>query len=222
MDTPLVILANSHKHGGICLAGKVFTRSTKQWVRPVSACESGALRPGWLHHVAGTIPQIGMCLSIPLGKPFPENHQRENHTIESGHWTRIGQLNADDLTTLTDHEEQLWHNDWHSLRGHNDRIPELIAKNCCTGSLRLIKPVNLRFRLDHQPQRTALRALFNYAGHHYVLAVTDDAATGRWRERLEQGHDGHAEGLLTISLGLPLDGYCYKLVAGVIELDTDH
>ena len=222
METPLVILASSHKLGGICLAGKLFTRSTGQWVRPVSAHESRALKSDWLQHAAGTIPPVGMCLSVPLGQPLPENHQRENHTIESGPWARIGQLQAEDLIPLVDPDERLWQDDWHSHRGRNDRIPDSIVRRACNASLRLIKPVGLRFQLDHQPDRIALRALFDHAGQRYALAVTDDVAVRRWRGRLDRGHDGHADALLTISLGLPFHGFCYKLVAGVIELDTRH
>ena len=222
MEAPLVILASSHKHGGICLAGKLITPSAGQWVRPVSPRETGALPPSWLHRVAGTIPRVGMCLSVPLGRPVPEEHQQENHAIEAGLWTRIPQISTDKLTTLVDPDQPLWQDGGHSFRGHNDRIPESIVRATCRASLRLIKPAMLRFTLDHAPDKTGLRALFDHAGRHYALAVTDDVAIRYWKERLDQGHDGRADALLTISLGLPFNGFCYKLVAGVIELEKRH
>jgi hypothetical protein len=39
--------------------------------------------------------------------------------------------------------------------------------------------------------------------------------------RLADGHDGRSDALLCLSLAQPFNGYCYKLVAGVVEAGAE-
>ena len=76
-----------------------------------------------------------------------------------------------------------------------------------------------RRRLDE------VRALFRWRGARYDLAVTDIDFELRMRHLPDGLHPFRAAGLpltrriyLLISLGEPLEGVCYKLVAGVIAI----
>jgi hypothetical protein len=75
--------------------------------------------------------------------------------------------------------------------------------------------------------RRQLRALFGWCGARYRLAVTDVEFERRMRDLPNGLHPFHAAGLpltstiyLLISLGEPLEGVCYKLVAGLIAIET--
>ena len=107
------------------------------------------------------------------------------------------------------------------MNGMNDRIPIEVANERCESSLVLIEPRNFQlFLATGLTFKQKIRAEFMYNGDTYNLSVTDpfvekiyaDRTPGRYRieDRLLY---------LCISLGEPLDGFCYKLVAGVIGLE---
>lgn len=219
MHEPVVILASSRKNGGICLAGKRIGSPGHEWVRPVSLAEGQAWTAYGLRERAGRVPVVGNCVKIPLAMPHPGAYQRENWIVRSGNWTAMADRPVSSIVALVDTEAPLWLGGWHSALGWNDRVPQAWAMAYCRVSLRLIRPDRLRFVLDFNGCRMIVRAEFEWAGHTYRLIVTDNAAELRWLDRLTEGDDGHADALLTISLGLPFHGYCYKLVAGVMELD---
>ena len=215
MYQPLVILASSRKNGGICLAGKRVGMG--EWVRPVSVQQGRAWSVRSLHILAGCVPQVGERFVLPLGQGMPDAYQRENCSVRFTRWHAAGRMSTHELEGLTDQPATLWLNGWQSVHGWNDRIPEHIAAQRCDSSLLLIRPEAVRFRLDQSGGNLALRAVFDYRDQHYDLKVTDDRAREVWIERLADGHDGRADALLCISLGQAFHGYCYKLVASVIE-----
>lgn len=216
MYQPIVILASSRKNGGICLAGKRL--STGEWVRPVSMQPGQSWSVRSLNYLAGAVPQVGERFMLPLGEGVPGAYQRENCHVRFSRWHAAGRMNTRELTRLVDRPPALWLDGWHTVHGWNDRIPERVAAQRCDSSLLLIRPDTLRFRLDQGGGNLALRAVFDYRGQHYDLKVTDDQVRAQWIERLADGHDGHADALLCISLGQAYEGYCYKLAASVIEL----
>lgn len=218
MYQPIVILASSRKNGGICLAGKRLGMG--EWVRPVSVQPGQAWSVRSLHILAGHVPQVGERFVLPLGQGIPAAYQRENCSVRFAPWHAAGRMSARELEGLADQPATLWLNSWQSVHGWNDRIPEHVAAQRCDSSLLLIRPEALRFRLDQGGCNLALRAVFDYRGQHYDLKVTDDQVCGLWIERLADGHDGRADALLCVSLGQAFQGYCYKLVASVIELSA--
>lgn len=214
----LVILASSRKLGGICLAGKDLSCAQPRWIRPVCPTAGQAWPASVLRLRAGGIPHLGSQVCIPLAQPLPEAHQQENWLVGAGAWQHKGTMPTDAMLELVDAESALWMNGTHSVHGWNDRVPECLAAQSIRSSLRLIRPQWLRFEMDYNGYKFALRAAFGWAGDEYRLIVTDESAVARWHARLMDGESGHCNALLTISLGLPFHGYCYKLVAGVMEL----
>lgn len=216
MCQPLVILASSRKFGGICLAGKRV--GSGEWVRPVSVQPGQAWSVRSLQILAGGVPRVGELYTMPLRKRVPSSYQRENVSVGFERWHTSGLVSEHELTSLVDRPAKLWLDGWSSVSGWNDRIPEPLAIRHCDSSLMLIRPKALHFRLDLSHGNLSLCAAFDYLGQHYDLKVTDERASGRWIERLTEGHNGRTDGLLCISLSQAYHGYCYKLVAGVIEL----
>ncbi|TAH45874.1 MAG: hypothetical protein EYC67_09875 [Betaproteobacteria bacterium] len=217
MHFPVVILASSRKNGGICLAGRRLDGAASAWVRPVSRLAGQSWPRRSLQILAGGVPGIGDRISLPIAASCPEGHQRENVGVRFEQWQRQGRIDVRALPALLDMPETLWRNGWHSVHGWNDRVPGEIAAHECRHSLLLVRPQALHFRLSVQGSDLVLRAAFVYRGERHVLRVTDEQACQRWLARLADGHSGCSDALLCLSLGLPFNGYCYKLVAGVIE-----
>jgi hypothetical protein len=211
----ITVLASSHKHGGICLAGKC---TDGRWVRPVSHGKA----PGWttasLGHRLGRIPVAGDRVAVPCLYPTPLGHQTENFIVGTGIWSDHGHASRAEIERMAESSGMLWNVGQSSAGGINDRVDACRAVDQPLGSLRLIRPQGLRLVGSACHAKFRLRAEFDFQGYPYRLCVTDIAAIAIWKERLAGGHSGNVEALLCISLGLPLDGYCYKLVAGMIEL----
>jgi hypothetical protein len=173
---------------------------------------------GLLGRKAGRIPVVGDVFSIPLSVSQPWEYQSENWQVGAGAWRYTGHPSNRALVPLADDEVSLWQNSWCSGAGFNDRVPLGMALRDDAGSLRLIRPNKLTFVSEMYNGRRKLRAHFFYRSAMYRLCVTDALACERWYARLDAGHNGAADALLCISLGQPWDAFCYKLVAGVIEL----
>lgn len=215
MQEAMVVLASSRKSGGVCLAGKRLGACKPEWIRPVSGHPVDSWRARTLRARLGDIPAMGECIELPLQRPVPEGHQRENWLVGDGAWRRTGVFSESDIIELLDEEVPLWLNGFSSGQGLNDRIPLVLATTLCHSSLKLIRPAKLRFSLAYSGK---LKASFHWAGAAYHLCVTDDSVQARWSHLLANGHDGHCDAALTISLGVPFQGDCYKLVAGVTEI----
>ena len=224
MRSSILILASSRKPGGICLAGKRLdgTRldGTRRgaWVRPVWECTGLGWSSSILGARAGRIPVVGDVFGMPLAVPQPWEHQPENWRVGAGSWDYSGHHESKALIAFADDKATLWNDCGSSSCGINDRVPASTARCDGDGSLRLIRAKGLQFISAVEHDHRKLRAEFVYGGNRYRLCVTDVQACERWHARLAAGHNGAADALLCISLGQPLGDYCYKLVAGVIEL----
>ncbi|HET8925276.1 MAG TPA: hypothetical protein VFN26_20000 [Candidatus Acidoferrum sp.] len=132
-------------------------------------------------------------------------------------WVKTGTITWHDLDTAIDgFNGSLWVDGHSSYNGLNDRIP-LAQAQPLPSSLKLVEPEGLIVAVALEginPKRTA-RAHFSLGGTNYALTVTDPVAAPSY---LAQGEGEYPVGAarLCISIGEPYDGYCYKLVAGII------
>ena len=216
----ILCLANSRKYQGRCIAG--LQLDGQGWLRPVSrdASSHGALTEASIKLQDGSSPQLMDIIELPLIKPCPVLHQRENWYVSNDSWrlkARPG--NGPMLTSFLDHGPSL-------LGGTSDRVSLAELHDLdLQPSLCLIQPDNnhvmwlstMSFR--GYPQ---VRALFRVSNNTYNLSVTDSL----WEARVpgregaysssELGVPQSASIFLTVSLGEPFNGFCYKLVAGVL------
>ncbi len=113
----------------------------------------------------------------------------------------------------------------HIFGGPGDRIRvEDLATHPIAGSLCLVAPREVRFvsQIGYRGLPQA-RLRFSHRGTSYRLAVTDP----EWELRIGGMPDGEYSAsqvgvredslLLTLSLGEPFEGACYKLVAAIFE-----
>ena len=218
----LVLLANSRKHSGRCIAGKELLGSGYgPWVRPISERPSAEVSLHERSYENGKEPQILDIVEVPLLKASPSLHQTENHLIDSGLcWLKKGELKWTDLDQLIDHPNSLWGSGQSSYYGLNDRVT-LNDVSTYTHSLALIEPVSLNVTVDTEGEefgnpRRRVRASFSYQGIKYSLAITDPIAVGVFRPKSEGAYP-LTNSLLCVSLGEVWEGYCYKLVATVVN-----
>jgi Dual OB-containing domain len=216
-------LANSIKLGGRCIAG--LRTDNAGWVRAVGPRNS-ALHSA--HYVLEDLsePRPLDVVAADLAKHDPARHQPENWTIALKPWS----LKSRAVTQTT----------WQLLRPAIVSGPEMLGgstdresfagfeKTPPSASLAVILPIDLAWSVTTAEGKRKTRAQFSLAGAHYDLSVTDP----NWRQALADLPDGqHGWGslaaesgkrpLLTISLGEPFEGDCYKLVAAVIPLKPE-
>lgn len=217
----IVCLANSRKNSGRCIAGKELTNPTGVWIRPVSARETEEVSLDESQYQDGTYPCALDVIEIVFQEHRPKNYQQENWLFDPGYyWDRAGQVLWDDLANLEDHCASLWVNGQSTYHGLNDQLP-LHQANSLTDSLKLIRVNSLQLEVCApgaafgNPKRRVL-GQFQHAGSDYLLWVTDVDIEKKYLA-FGDGRYDVGECFLTISLGEPFNGYCYKLIAAVIE-----
>jgi len=216
----ILCLANSRKLTGRCIAGKeVRTKSFGGWVRPVSGRPGGEISEEERRYPDGTGPQVLDIISVPLLKAHPHGCQNENHLIDdTSYWQKVGKAGWKDLEGAVDTiRGELWVNEYHSFNGLNDRIPVHLAAEL-GGSLVLVHTANLVIAVAPEGAirvKRKVRAEFSLNGAPYKLTVTDPVIEANYLGKPD-GEYSIKSAYVCVSVGEPYDGYCYKLVAGVI------
>ncbi len=214
----LVILANSRKGGSRCVAGiEIRNRRAHDWIRPVDGPE-GTVANYYRWYADHTEPALGDVLSLSLKQPEQRtDHQRENWWLDTSvRWTKDGALTWEQLCTLPMSVEPLWPDAeaGDTSFGLNNRVRFTSAQSM-TSSLKLISVNQLKIDVVHGNHKR-LDGTFDFAGNSYRLGITDPIYEHMYQNE-PQGSYELGECLLTISLGAPFAGFCYKLIAGIIE-----
>lgn len=217
----LLILANSRKSSGRCIAGiEIRGNRATGWVRPVSARDHGEVSECERRYEDGTDPKVLDVVRVPLLRHVSLLHQRENWVLDPDYyWERIRTAETQELGALVDSSD-LWLSATSDTRyGLNDRVDETVAKTL-VDSLRLIHVEDLQYRVfapsaDFGNSKRRVLATFTHSGTEYRVYVTDPIVE---REYLARGGEFHEIGAayLTVSLAELHDGFCYKVVAAVI------
>jgi hypothetical protein len=219
----LICLANSRKWNGSCVAG--LRADGGGWMRPVDGCaEHGELGRSQTRLPDGSYPRPLDLLRIPLSEAKPARTQPENWTISREQWALLGRPVAPALHRIV---HSAIANDPDLLGNRTDRVPEkYFEEHPGAPSLALIAPETLHWWIGKDAkEKRKLRAHFRWRGAGYSLVVTDVEVERHTRDLPDGLHPFRAAGLpaanrlyLLISLGEPLEGVCYKLVAGVIAI----
>jgi len=215
----IVCLANSRKLSGRCVAGKEAS-AVGAWIRPVSARETEEVSLKEQQYANGEHPQLLDVVEIPLLEPKPKHNQVENWRFAPlRRWVKAGRVSWESLAQMADPVSPLWVNGGSTRNGLNDRMP-VDAAHAQSDSLRLINVPSLELvettREGFLGEERRLQARFSYAGASYVLSVTDPLYEAQYRER-PLGSYLLGPCFVTVSIGDPFEGYCYKLIAGIVE-----
>lgn len=218
-----VCLAASRKYGGYCVAGKEWAEGKAgPWLRPVGPQETGELSPGEIQLNNGKIPKCLDIITIETRGAADHSYQQENVLLaEKQPWIWQGKLSLAALPGLVDEVNSLWRTGFHSANGLNDRVPEEALREANDVSLYLIRPDGFTLLVsDDLDGKKKVRARFAYRDTPYLLSVTDPGIERIYLMR-ERGEYPLIAGdlYLTVSLGEPFHGFCYKLAAAVITIE---
>lgn len=218
----LLCLANSRKLTGRCVAGIELSGNRRLgWIRPVSAREHEEVSEYERQYEDGSDPRVLDVMDVPLLEARPKGYQQENWLLDPDHyWQKVRRAGWSDLVRLADPVAPLWIDGNSTYNGRNDRIA-LAEAGGLNSSLRLVRADRLTLSVFKpgeafgNPKRR-VQGRFVHHGTEYHLWVTDP---GYEREYLlkPDGDYELGESFLTVSLGEPHDGACYKLVAAIME-----
>ena len=216
----IVCLANSFKHGGRCIAGKVHSGEyAGRWIRPVGRTEGQRqIQLSEMEYARGQYAAVRDILRIEFTSREPNTFQSENLIISGTRWSKVGEVSLDAIADLLDTPAGLWTNYSRSHYSLNDKIErELLVGP--RESLFLISPQNVRVRVGPEHNGDVkVRVLFQYNRVEYALTTTDVQIQNDYRGQPHATYPLPNSRGLTISLGerLPaLIGDSYKLVAHV-------
>lgn len=108
----IIILANSRRHNGHCIAGKDLT--TGQWIRPINILCDGhpridqsAFLPSDFEKLIGNPsgPSLLNCVRIGFGRSCPLYYQPENIFIDGNPWVIQPSYSPKNLIELIDNSE---------------------------------------------------------------------------------------------------------------------
>jgi hypothetical protein len=226
----IVILANSRRMGGHCIAGKDL--DTGEWVRPINhgnfeRRDMSAFNDHDLLKMYGRSdgPQLLECVRIGFFKACPSPCQPENEYIDKKPWKSIGMFETDDFAKILDDGSPQWLGRKDILADGLDRISgDFIEKHPLSSSLVFLKLRHSKNEMKFIPDtdyhnRARRRMKFLYEGRRYSLVVKDI-------RHLHPLVDGVQEEIIPdtyATLGLtekhPETGAHYKLVVGLIPCE---
>lgn len=181
----IVILANSWRHRGHCIAGKDL--QTREWIRPINKGEENLPDPftfsnGALRKLCGNSsgPELLDCYRVFLEEECPTEIQPENWYVHPKTWERLGRLSVADLRKLEDKPSFEWlgSRDIYSKFNGTDRIRHSeIMKKPLKSSLLFINLNKTEHSLefgqrDYPGRRSQDRVKFSYDSVDYDLAIT--------------------------------------------------
>lgn len=222
----VVLLANSRKHAGRCLAGReVDTNGYQGWIRPVSAREGEEISEKEREYEDGSDPKVLDIVDIPFKYAKPHSNQVENWLIDDTYyWGKAGTLSWQQASALAENPATLWVNNDSTFNGLNDQIPQQVAVTL-RSSICLIRVNAIAIHVCvpgaafNNPKKR-VQARFRFNGVDYWLWITDPDIERTYLvgpPRVEQ----LGESLLTVSLSEPHEKspgvfYQYKLIASII------
>ena len=228
----IVVLANSIKKGGRCVAGREISDDeicNEKWLRPISTEPEGTLEPR--HMVVNTKRSLKVLdiVDIPLTCNVNDACHPEDWTLDCQEWQHVGVFDRKRLPELEETPRDLWLED----RSHPDRVT--CSLHMCQKrrqSLYLVRPTNLRIRLSREYNeykgyiQNKRRAVFSYGDVEYDLGLTDPVITDKHCQTFPKPDEPPNEirlpfgdeCLLCVSFTPKLNGYHYKVIAGVLQL----
>ncbi len=218
----IICLANSRKLSGRCIAGREWAVGSPigGWIRPVSDRDSREVSEYERQYEDGSDPVLLDIVDMRVLGRQRENYQTENWILDDQYyWRKLGTYSHSDLPSLVDPIDGLWIDGHNTYHGMNDKIP-LDGAETLSSSLRLIQLERLTLSVFAPGEafgnaKRRVQGRFEHAGQMYALWVTDPVYE---REYLKKLNGTYQLGpcFLTISLGEPYDGACYKLIAAII------
>lgn len=206
----IIILANSFRPGGYCMAG--IDSRTGNWIRPVPRDGSRAI-PKSVAEKIGLLDVVEISLTLEMPR---DRYQRENRFVASWDWKVVGHVPPKKIIKYCEDSTMVLHS-------HADYVEPKYFESLSFEhwkSLQLIR-TNVNFSKDTYKPSQWRASFLDGSSHPLHLKVTDSIIVNKLNSNTKVASDC----ILTISLTgpwAPPDDFqserCYKLVAGVVEL----
>ncbi|HUB62127.1 MAG TPA: hypothetical protein VL978_15535 [Puia sp.] len=215
MPVRFVCLANSYKERGRCVAGIMLDRNNNpiiqggfpRWIRPISDEDHGEIRVDLVDHI-----HLLDIVEIEVMDYVGEGYQSENVTFLESSIRIIGTFDPEKLYDLCEERPLLF--------GNKGKVIHLKYIDRLFHSLTLVRATNfevIEYTTEDVPDRKKIRLSFIYKGIQYDFPITDPVFKQNYQDDASF-IDDIDEALLTLSVGVPLNDWHYKLVAGVIVM----
>jgi hypothetical protein len=208
----LLVLANSWKPGGRCLAG---VTASGEWVRPVSMTEHGTV-PNAATMVEGRLVEPYEIVEVEIGERLPRPHQRENFLLLSQGGLALSRSWPDgDIGGILDGLVSrpapfaLEGGDYIEASRFDGSEPAESLTLLWTEDLAIHWRRN--FRNDLRP-----RAVFSANGIHWDVSCTANQGVDFPSRPTTETVTPIGQAFVCVSLAEPLNGRHYKVVAGVV------
>jgi len=149
-------------------------------------------------------------------------YQAENWLLDPDkYWNKTGRATWQDLQAIESDAEDLWLGSAQdTISGLNDRVTTGDVADI-DDSLRLIRVDELEVAVfapgaNFGDPKRKVQGRFTYCNISYRVWITDPLIEREFRAKAD-GAYALGESFLTISLGEPHEGYCYKMIAAVIS-----
>lgn len=226
----LLVLANSIKKGGRCVAGReLLDGEVGPWCRPISEAEEGELRPYEMKLGGGSTLRPLQVVDVPVDRAAPTASHPEDWIVTGDEWSVVASEPTAVLETLIEKPQSLWL----EAGMPSDRVTAAYLSGPRPfPSLYLIRPEGLRLRYwrEHNPFKGYIqkktRVAFTYNGTGYDMSFTDPVATHSYctsypstsEPAKEISSPFGDECVICVSLTPPLNGVHYKVVASYLGL----
>ncbi|WP_186708803.1 dual OB domain-containing protein [Euhalothece natronophila] len=220
--TSIICLANSWKHGDRCIAG--INLQTGCWVRPISSLEDGRI-PLSMRLINGKEPKLLDIIAIPLAKEGNDfGFESENLSVLPGEWRKQGEVVPKDILRYCQRDHYVLHNHKKYVTVTEITRKPFLQRN--TLQLVYVTEFSVEKKLrdtgSNQYQATIVTANGQTLRR---IGITDPVFV----QKLDRGEQPNVPCLVTVSLSMPYrpdnwegDDPCWKLLAGVIELEPQN
>ena len=219
--TQIVCLANSWKHKERCIAG--IETNTGKWIRPVYGGSNNGAIPQQVRSLNGQEPKILDVIELSLrANTCQLNYAVENQQILPGNWTKLGTVKPVQLIKYTNFFAPILHNYKRYVTVSFLKSLPLIQRR----TLQLIYTSKLEV-LSERKSDGRIKWKGNLVSNFGYKLENASITDPEFVKRLVLGHQSDNLCLITVSLSLPFCPDetwqeiepCWKLIAGVIELD---
>ena len=232
----IVVLANSVKNSGRCLAGKELIRTggsyeVGNWIRVCGSEDGGEVSVSWMLEQLGREPRLLDVIDVPLEGIVPLADQPENWLmVRRAKWRERGTLPVEEISKLVDHPLQLWGTQKRDVEaGYVETMGEpaslYFIEPEVVGPVRVWTDKNLNEsggRMDKLQRRVSLK----YRRMFHEFTVTDPVLQAECYPDIPL----HGEPMLSVDISLggptfvcisltpPWHGKQYKIAAGFVRL----
>jgi len=235
----VVILANSIKNSGRCLAGKELRRTRGGWeqggwIRIVGTEDGGEVPVSWMLEQLGREPRLLDIIDIPLEGMVPLPDQPENWLmVRRAPWREKGMMPQEDAPRLLDFPLKLWGTQKRSVdAGYVDTMGEPASLYLIQPEV--VEPIRVWTEDSLDPSgghfdRHCRRITIRYRRSFHEFTVTDPVLQAEYYPDLPRRGDPvltvpislGSPIYMSVSLTPPWHGKQYKIAAGFIRLKSD-